>query len=70
MGEIKIVRNKKILEGRAIIQGTRIPVSAVLDQLKNGHGTGKHVKEMFPQLTEAQIDAALGYASRTVNGIY
>ena len=70
MNKIKIIHNKKILGGRPIIEGTRIPVSAVLDQLKNGHGTGGHVKEMFPHLTEAQVDAAIDYASKSVNAKY
>ena len=62
----KIVRNKRILGGKPVIQGTRIPVSAVLDQLKNGHGTGKHVREMYPQLSEQQIDAAIDFAREKV----
>ena len=62
----KIVRNKRILGGRPVIQGTRIPVSAVLDQLKNGHGTGKHVREMYPQLSERQIDAVIDFAREKV----
>jgi len=66
----KIITNKKILGGRPIIEGTRIPVSAVLDQLKNGHGTGKHVREMYPQLSEQQIDAALDFASKRIEQLY
>lgn len=62
----KIITNKRILGGRPVIEGTRIPVSAVLDQLKNGHGTGKHVREMYPQLSERQIDAVLDFASKKV----
>ena len=64
MALVKIIRNKKILGGRPIIQGTRIPVSAVLYQLENGHGKGKHVRDMYPQLSEEQIDAAIEYGSQ------
>lgn len=53
-----------------MIEGTRIPVSAVLDQLKNGHGTGKHVREMYPQLSEQQIDAALDFASKKIEQLH
>jgi len=66
----KIITNKRILGGRPVIEGTRIPVSAVLDQLKNGHGTGKHVREMYPQLSEQQIDAVLDFASKKVEQLH
>jgi uncharacterized protein (DUF433 family) len=70
MDSTKIVRDKRILGGRPIIKGTRIPVSAVLHQLKNGHGTGKHVREMYPQLSEDQIDAVIDYASKQIEQIH
>jgi len=62
MNRVEIIRNDAILSGQPVIKGTRIPVVAILEQLKNGHGTGKHVKEMFPQLSQRAIDAALDYA--------
>ena len=63
----KIITNIAILGGRPVLGGTRILVSSVLDQLKNGHGTGKHVKEMYPQLTEGQIDDAIEFANQNLN---
>ncbi len=66
----QIVSDKRILGGRPIIKGTRIPVSAVLDQLKNGHGTGKHVRDMYPQLSEKQVDAAIAFASKKIEQHY
>ncbi|MEK7464489.1 MAG: DUF433 domain-containing protein [Patescibacteria group bacterium] len=60
----RIIKNKAIFDGQPVIKGTRIPVSAVLEQLKNGHGTGKHVKEMFPQLSQRDIDDTLEYAKK------
>ncbi|MFY9461986.1 MAG: DUF433 domain-containing protein [Candidatus Sungiibacteriota bacterium] len=67
MSEIRIIKNKNILGGKPVIEGTRIPVSSVLTQLKNGSGTGVHVQEMFPHLTEKQVDAALDYASKKID---
>lgn len=55
-----IVANKRILNGTPIIKGTRIPVFAVLQQFKNGDGKG-HVKEVYPQLSQRQIDAVVDY---------
>ncbi len=66
----KIISDRKILGGRPVISGTRISVSAVLHQLKNGNGTGKHVKEMYPQLTEKQVDIALEFASKFIDEKY
>lgn len=66
----KIISNKKILGGKPVIKGTRIPVSAVLHQLKNGHGTGKHVREMYPQLSEQQIDAAIDFATKKIEQLH
>ncbi len=65
MRKSKIVKDKRILGGKPVIQGTRIPVTAVLEQLKNGNGTGKHVKDMYPHLSRRDIDAALEYARST-----
>ncbi len=70
MTQSRIIRNKRILGGKPVIEGTRISVSAVLDQLKNGHGTGKHVREMYPQLSERQIDAAIEFASKKIEQLH
>ena len=66
----KITTNKNILGGKPVIEGTRISVGAVLGQLKNGHGTGKHVREMYPQLSEQQIDAAIDFAREKVEQLH
>ena len=62
----QIIKDKRILGGQPIIKGTRIAVADVLGQLKNGHGTGIHVKEMFPHLKQSDIDAALEYARKNL----
>ncbi len=64
----EIIRDRGILGGKPIIRGTRISVSAVLSQLKNAHGSGKHVKEMYPQLTESQVDAVIDFAKENIDG--
>jgi uncharacterized protein (DUF433 family) len=45
-----------------VIQGTRIPVSVILDQIANGDSWYDIVKG-FPELKKKDIQAALLYAS-------
>lgn len=61
----KIIKDDKILGGSPVIEGTRISVSAILGQLKVGNGRGReYVREIYPQLTQRDIDAVLEYASK------
>ena len=52
-------------EDTACIQGTRIPVSFILDTLSAG-GTRKDILGRYPELSSEDISAALAYASDLV----
>lgn len=51
-----------MLDGKACIRGTRIPVAVVLANLAEGLSAEEIVKS-YPTLTAACIQAALAYAA-------
>jgi uncharacterized protein (DUF433 family) len=59
-----IVSDKEILEGEAVIKGTRIPVALILGHLAAGMSTDEVVYEY--DLTIKDIRAALGYAAKRI----
>lgn len=60
-----IVVNPKIMFGKPIFAGTRIPVEIVLEKLAAGQ-TQEEILEDYPRLTEEDIRAALSYANKLV----
>jgi len=56
-----IVSTPDVLRGKPRLKDTRIPVSLVLGYLAAGH-THAEILQEFPDLTQAQIAACLGYA--------
>jgi uncharacterized protein (DUF433 family) len=58
----RIVVNPKILGGKPIIKGTRIPVSLVLEWLAAGM-TAKEIVAEYSHLTEKDVSAAVHYAA-------
>jgi uncharacterized protein (DUF433 family) len=58
----RIELDPRVCNGKAVIQGTRIPVSAILDQVASGESWDDIVKG-FPELKKDDIQAALLYAS-------
>jgi len=52
----------KILAGKPVIRGTRIPVYLVLNLLAKGK-TIKDITEDYPELDEEDVRAAIGYAA-------
>ena len=60
MNRIEI--DPKVCNGKAIIKGTRIPVSVILDQIACGESWTDILKG-YPELKKADIRAALLYAS-------
>ncbi len=61
----KVIRNPKILGGKPVIAGTRIPVSLILDHLAEGYMPEEIIFE-YPILTRADIKTAVRFASRAV----
>ena len=58
----RIELDPRICNGKAVVQGTRIPVSVILDQIASGDSWDDIVKG-FPELKKEDIQAALLYVS-------
>jgi uncharacterized protein (DUF433 family) len=58
----RISVNAAICHGRACIRGTRILVSAIVDNIAAGVRRDEILKS-YPQLKEVDIDAALAYVA-------
>lgn len=56
----KVEKQRFVMQGEAVFKGTRIPVSAVLRYLEAGYDPSAIIRA-FPDLTEADIDAARTY---------
>ena len=61
----RIEVNPKILSGKPVIRGTRIPVELILDMLAEEVPTAEILKE-YPNLAKEDIRAALAYASASL----
>lgn len=61
----RISVNPEICHGKACIQGTRIMVSVVLDNLAAGVKPAEILRS-YPSLVEEDIQAALSFASELV----
>ncbi len=62
-GRIEI--NPKVMLGKPIIRGTRIPVELILRKLSEGAAEAD-LLDAYPRLTREDIQAAIGYAADTV----
>ena len=58
--------NSKIMLGKPVIRGTRIPVELILRKLGEG-ATVEDLLDAYPRLTPEDIRAALIYASRVLS---
>lgn len=58
----KIIVNQKILNGKPIFEGTRIPVEIILDFLTQDYSSEQIIKE-YPQLNKQDIISALKFAT-------
>ena len=63
----RIVVDPKIMVGKPIIKGTRIPVGLILKKLAQKIDV-KEILEDFPRLKEDDIKAAIIYAESLVEG--
>jgi uncharacterized protein (DUF433 family) len=57
----RIVADPRIMEGKPVIEGTRITVELILTRLAEGLTVADIVQE-YPHLTAAQVTAAIEYA--------
>ena len=59
--EERVVIDEKILGGKPVIRGTRIPVYLIVELVANGLSIKDILKE-YPELSEEDVKAALRYA--------
>jgi len=55
----------KVMVGKPVIRGTRIPVGLILKMLGQGISTEEILRE-YPRLEKMDIDAAITYAARVI----
>ena len=60
-----IIIDQKILAGKPIIKGTRIPVVLILNLLENGYTIGRILKA-YPNLTKKDVLAVIDYAKKRI----
>ncbi len=63
----RIEVDPRILGGKPVIKGTRIPVYLIVELLAAGLSPKDIVKE-YPQLTEEDVRAAAEYAAKILKG--
>ena len=63
----RIEINPRIMLGKPIIKGTRIPIEIILRKLSQNISIDKILQE-YPRLTRKDIQAALEYAAESVRG--
>ena len=65
--EERIVVDPKVMVGKPVIKGTRIPVDAIIRRLAEGMSI-EEILEEYPNLTIEDIKSALRYAAKIVSG--
>lgn len=60
-----IKSDPKVLMGKPVIAGTRIPVELVLEKLASGE-TVEQIMHAHPRLTEEAVRAALAFAAKAI----
>ena len=63
----RIEINPKIMLGKPVVKGTRIPVEIILRKLSQNISIDKILQD-YPRLTREDIQAALEYAAESVHG--
>jgi uncharacterized protein (DUF433 family) len=59
----RITSNVGVLGGKPCIAGTRLSIEFILELVASG-GSAADIVKAFPQLTPADVEAALRYAAR------
>jgi len=63
----RIVVDPRIMVGKPVIRGTRVPVDAIIHRIAEGDGI-REILEDYPKLTKEDVKAALEYAESLVRG--
>ena len=63
-----IERNPDVLSGAWVFKGTRVPVTALFENLKDGASIDEFL-EWFPGVTREQIEALLDYEKASLNNL-
>jgi uncharacterized protein (DUF433 family) len=63
----RIIIDPKILVGKPVVKGTRIPVELVLKRLAQDVNVDT-VREAYPRLTREDVNACLAYAEEQIAG--
>jgi uncharacterized protein (DUF433 family) len=61
----RVVINPKVMVGKPVIRGTRIPVELILRMFAQGISENEILSE-YPRLQPADLRAALAYAAQTL----
>jgi uncharacterized protein (DUF433 family) len=61
----RITVDPKVMVGKPVIRGTRVPVALILNMLGQGIPTKEILRE-YPRLERVDIKAAVTYAARVV----
>jgi uncharacterized protein (DUF433 family) len=62
-----VVSNPKVMMGKPVIAGTRIPVELILEKLAAGE-TVEQILQAHPRLTPLSIRSALAFAAKVLRG--
>ena len=65
MGTGRIVSNPAVMQGKPVVEGTRITVEAILEHLAAGE-TEDQLLAAWPRVTRDDLRAALGYAAEAM----
>ncbi len=63
----EIIVDPRVMAGKPIIKGTRIPVDVILKRIADVMTIEEIIKE-YPNLTKEKVKAALEYAEKIVRG--
>ena len=61
----RIEINPKVMMGKPVIRGTQITVELILRKLSEG-ATEQDLLDAYPRLTQADIQATIGYAADSI----
>jgi len=62
----KIIVDDKILHGKPVIEGTRIPVHSILELLSNGLTADEIIKDYYEHIKKEDIFACIRYAKSLI----